>query len=447
MNRVEYALAHATETKALRIGAGILPQTGELFKELFPGCRAIVIADPTTFKVAGSDVQKSLAAAGVALDEPHIFTAPDLHAEWTFVEELDAVLKNTDAIPVAVGSGIINDLTKLCSHHNNRRYMVVETAASMDGYTSYGASITYKCAKQTFSCPAPLGVLADTAIIAAAPKELTASGYADLFAKVPAGADWIISDALGIEPLDKRSFSIVQDGLHDALGDPEGIRKGTVETIEPLVEGLMLGGFAMQALQSSRPASGADHQFSHLWNMEHHTMADGRTPSHGFQVSIGLLASLAYYDQFLKSDIAHLDVESAVAAWPEWDEAERYARELYAGTDFPEIGVVETRAKYIDKDHLRAQLNLLKNNWTEIKARLEKQLVSFNEASRRLRIVGAPTLPEDIGLTRERMRASVIRAQHIRRRFTILDVAVRTNMLEKWSDAIFGPGGVWEIKK
>lgn len=447
MNRVEYALAHATETKALRIGAGILPQTGDLFKELFPGCRAIVIADPTTFKVAGSDVQKSLAAAGVAQDEPHIFTAPDLHAEWTYVEELDAVLKNTDAIPVAVGSGTINDLTKLCSHHNNRRYMVVGTAASMDGYTSYGASITYKCAKQTFSCPAPLGVLADTAIIAAAPKELTASGYADLFAKVPAGADWIISDALGVEPLDKRSFSIVQDGLHDALGDPEGIRKGTVETIEPLVEGLMLGGFAMQALQSSRPASGADHQFSHLWNMEHHTMADGRTPSHGFQVSIGLLASLAYYDQFLKSDIAHLDVESAVAAWPEWDEAERYARELYAGTDFPEIGVVETRAKYIDKDHLRAQLNLLKNNWTEIKARLEKQLVSFDEASRRLRIVGAPTLPEDIGLTRERMRASVIRAQHIRRRFTILDVAVRTNMLEKWSDAIFGPGGVWEIKK
>ena len=66
--------------------------------------------------------------------------------------------------------------------------MVVGTAALMDGYTSYGASITYKCAKQTFSCPAPLGVLADTAIIAAAPKELTASGYADLFAKVPAGA-------------------------------------------------------------------------------------------------------------------------------------------------------------------------------------------------------------------------------------------------------------------
>ena len=37
MNRVENALAHATETKALRIGAGILPQSGDMFRELFPG--------------------------------------------------------------------------------------------------------------------------------------------------------------------------------------------------------------------------------------------------------------------------------------------------------------------------------------------------------------------------------------------------------------------------
>ena len=155
----------------------------------------------------------------------------------------------------------------------------------------------------------------------------------------------------------------------------------------------------MQAHQSSRPASGADHQFSHLWNMEHHTMADGHTPSHGFQVSIGLLASTAYYEQFLKSDIANLDIEAAVAAWPDQAEAERYALELYAGTDFPEIGLKETRAKYIDKDQLRVQLTTLKNNWPEIKARLEKQIVPFDEATRRLRIVGAPTLPEEIGIS------------------------------------------------
>ena len=127
-------------------------------------------------------------------------------------------------------------------------------------------------------------------------------------------------------------------------------------------------------------------------------------------------------------------------------EAEKYALELYAGTDFPEIGLKETRAKYIGKQQLREQLATLKNNWPQIKARLEKQIIPFAEASRRLRIVGAPTRPEEIGITRRRMKESVIRAQHIRRRFTILDVAVRTNLLGQWTDAIFGPGGVWEIK-
>lgn len=74
MNRVEYALAHATETKALRIGAGILPQTGELFKELFPGCRAIIVADPTTFRVAGEDVQKALPRP--ASPKTHLISSP-----------------------------------------------------------------------------------------------------------------------------------------------------------------------------------------------------------------------------------------------------------------------------------------------------------------------------------------------------------------------------------
>ena len=95
-------------------------------------------------------------------------------------------LKNHDAIPIAVGSGTINDLTKLSSHLTGRRYMCVGTAASMDGYTAFGASITADGSKQTFNCPAPQACLADLDIICQAPIEMTASGYADLFAKITA---------------------------------------------------------------------------------------------------------------------------------------------------------------------------------------------------------------------------------------------------------------------
>src|SRR4029077_17844815 len=106
-----------------------------------------------------------------------------------------------DAIPIAVGSGTINDLTKLAAHHAGRSYLCVATAASMDGYTAFGASITYQGSKQTFDCPAPAAVIADLDIICAAPGDMNAWGYADLLAKVTAGADWLLADALGIEPI------------------------------------------------------------------------------------------------------------------------------------------------------------------------------------------------------------------------------------------------------
>ena len=86
MNKVESALRRTTDTKALVIGVDTLPQTAEMFKSLFPARRALVVADLNTWRVAGEEVQRILAEAGIAQDEPHIFTDPKLYAEWTFVE-------------------------------------------------------------------------------------------------------------------------------------------------------------------------------------------------------------------------------------------------------------------------------------------------------------------------------------------------------------------------
>lgn len=438
MPTIEEALARATDTKALLIADGAIDSVAQMFKDMFPGKRPIVVADTTTWDIAGRRVNELFEAAGLNPDKPHTFTDADMHAEWKYIEQLDKVLAATDAVGVAVGSGTINDLTKLSSAHNGRRYMTVATAASMDGYTAYGASITKDGAKQTFNCPAPLAVLADTDIIAAAPAEMTASGYADLFAKIPAGADWIISEELGVEPIDAFSWGLVQDSLKLALSDPDKIKSGDKEAIHRLIEGLIMSGFAMQAHQTSRPASGADHQFSHLWNMEHHTMADGTMPSHGFQVSIGSLMSTALYEELFKEDIANLDIDACVAAWPSLEVAREKALELFRGTDFPTIGATETEAKYVDAAGLRAQLETLRANWPAIKERLQKQLIPLADARARLEAVGAPVEPEQIGIERSRLRDSVIRAQHIRRRFTILDIAVRTGMLDRWLDRIFG---------
>lgn len=446
MNRVDVALQAATQTKALVIGAGVISQVGEMFHSQFPDKRAVIVADTNTYRIAGEKAADYLRQSGVELLAPFIFEAEGLYAEWSYIEQLDGFLAQNDAIAVAVGSGTINDLTKLSSSHNSRRYMCVATAASMDGYTAYGASITYKGAKQTFDCPAPQAVLADTDIIAAAPATMSASGYADLFAKVTAGADWILSDRLGIEKIDTTAWSIVQDDLKVALADPDGIHAGRQEAVTPLIEGLILGGFAMQWHRTSRPASGADHQFSHLWDMEH-LKVDGKSPSHGFKVAIGMLASTALYEQLLAEDMSTLDVEACCKAWPSLDEAKAEASEMFAGTDFPTIGATEVEAKYVTTEQLRQQLTTLRNNWGSSRLALQSQIIPFEEVRRRLDAVGAPTTPEQIGVTRERLRDSFIRAQHIRRRFTILDVAVRCGLLDSWLDRIFAADGLWPIKK
>lgn len=446
MSRVEDALKAASETRALRIGPGILSEVAQLFNEQFPGRKAVIIADTITNNVAGKTVYTIFKDSGIEQIEPFIYTDEHIYAEYSYVEQLREFLETNDAIPVAVGSGTINDLTKLASHLTNRPYMCVATAASMDGYTAFGASITANGAKQTFNCPAPQACLADIDIISKAPAEMTASGYADLFAKITAGADWILADSLAVEAIDPTAWSIVQGGLHDALSDPEGIKAEDPKAISQLVEGLMLGGFAMQWAKSSRPASGAEHQFSHLWNMENH-LNNGEHVSHGFQVSIGTLAITAFYDRILKTPLDQLSITESLNQWPSAEDSDAQALRIFEGTDFPEIGLQETKAKYIPRENLKDQLGILKNNWTEIREKISEQLVPYEEARRRLQLVGAPTEPEHIGISRERLRKTFIRAQFIRRRFTVLDVAIRSGYLNQWLDELFGEGGIWEIPK
>lgn len=440
------ALSSARETRALVVGPGVLAQAGRVFQEQFAGHRAVLVADETTYPLAGHAVAEALARAGVVTLPPFLYRDPALYAEFRFVEQLESALRTHDAIPVAVGSGTINDLVKLAAHRVGRpAYLCVATAASMDGYTAFGASITFRGAKQTFNCPAPRAVVADSDVIRRAPPEMTASGYADLSAKITAGADWILADALGAEAIDPRAWAIVQGGLRDSLADPAGARAGAATAIGPLVEGLMLGGFAMQWSKSSRPASGAEHQFSHLWDMEHH-VHHGEAPSHGFKVGIATLAVTRFYEQLLAHDFTALDVERCVAAWPAADAEEARVRRTFAGTDFVETAVTETRVKHLAPAELRAQLQRLQATWPAIRARLQAQLLPAAEMKRRLDLVGAPTEPEQIGISRERLRDGFFRAYHIRRRFTVLDVAVRTGTTDTLLRGLFGPGAVWGIR-
>lgn len=447
MNKIERALQRTTDTKDLIIGPGVVSQTAGMFQKLFPGKSAIIIADTNTWEVAGKAVLQSLEAASVPHAESFIFNDPDLYAEWKFVEQLKAHLEPIDVVAIAVGSGVINDLTKYTSHILGRKYMCVGTAASMDGYTAYGASITKDGNKQTFSCPAPYGFVMDPVIAAAAPKELAASGYADLIAKIPAGADWMLADAVGAEAIDQFGWDLVQDGLRESLSAPAAVHAGDVEMTEKLSEGLLMSGFAMQAIHSSRPASGTEHQFSHCWDMENLAYPNGKHVSHGFKVGIGTLASTASLEFLLEKDLENLDVEKCVAAWKSWDETEAEIREIFAGKPgHLARGLEETKGKYVDKEGLRKQLEALKAKWPELKEQIRAQIIPFSEVYEDLKLVGAPYEPEMICVDRARMRRTFSYIPYMRSRFTNIDIVYRLGLMPELTEKLFGKGGIWEVK-
>jgi glycerol-1-phosphate dehydrogenase [NAD(P)+] len=163
-------------------------------------------------------------------------------------------------------------------------------------------ALSEKGFKKTIPCRPAKALLADLDVIAAAPAEMTGWGYGDLAGKVPAGGDWIIADALGIEAIDDVAWPMVQGGLEGWLSQPDRIAAGDPAAIEGLFLGLTLVGLAMEAHGSSRPASGADHQIAHLWEMDdlHH---HGERVSHGACVAVGTMAALRMFDWLLTRDL------------------------------------------------------------------------------------------------------------------------------------------------
>ena len=443
---IEKALERATDTKACVIGEGVIQDVPGLFRTHFPNAaRAFVVCDPRTRAAAGERVASMLSDAGLATGihviEPGGAT---FHADYRYAGEVREAIRGFageacggNTVPVAVGSGVVNDLVKLAAGELGIPYMVCATAASVDGYSSFGASIrSPEGAKQTYSCPAPRVIVADLDVMRTAPAWMAASGFADLMAKVPAGADWILASELGASGWHDSAWHTVQDGLKEAISDPEGVAAMRTAPYTRFVEGLMLGGFAMQDMQSSRPASGAEHLFSHLLEMRDHTH-NGDIVPHGIQVGVFTLFMCRVYEKILAFDYSNLDVEACMRNWKPLEEQERIGAGVFAGTRFPDLGVKSVRAKYAGADVVRKRLEDFKSRWPEIRERLKAQLVPSAEIERSLRIVGAPATPEEIGSTVEASLADAKKTVFMRDRYMALDFLALTGQLDEFARASF----------
>ena len=163
--------------------------------------------------------------------------------------------------------------------------MSVPTAASVDGFVSNVAAMTWKGLKKTVPAVPPVAVFADTRIFADAPARLTASGVSDLLGKYICLADWKIAHLLTGEYICDRIVELEEKALRTVVSSLREIAQGEGNGCEELMYALILSGLAMQMVGNSRPASCAEHHLSHLWEME--VINEKLDALHGEKVSVG----------------------------------------------------------------------------------------------------------------------------------------------------------------
>jgi len=406
------------KTKVFVLARGAVNDLPAVLNEMFPGKRPWIVEDDNTRRAAGIEVREILDEAGLKPYPSHTLPGtPKPHPLVSLSEELARIMPE-GAIPIAVGSGVINDLVKVASGIKNVPYVCVPTAASVDGYTSAGGAMVIDGCKKTVPCPPPTAIVADLDVLESAPPEMLAGGYGDLFSKVTAGGEWLIADALGIEPIEPNVWKLVQEPLRRNLSDSKNV--------EFVFSGLAATGYSMQIYHDSRPASGAEHLFSHIWEMENHTF-HGESVSHGFQVSVATLAVIK-----IMKFVVDTPVEKAMkTAKPGLSRAEREKEidQLLIKGCYGSSGDT-AREKLLAGAELDARRKLIFSKWELIGKRLEKQLYPPEEAERMLREAGAPTRYAEIGLPREQFLHAIRAAQLIRKRYTVLDMLYEAGLLD-----------------
>lgn len=224
----------------------------------------LLVADENTFAAAG---EKTVAALHDKSIKKVVFSGAEiLVPNEAAIKAVTDQLAETELI-VGIGSGVIQDLCKYVSFYNRVPYIIVATAPSMDGYASNGAAMITDGMKVTYPAGLPKAIIADTEVLAKAPMDMIKAGYGDIIGKFSALNDWKLSRCVNHEYFCDEIYRLTYEQIERTLALANGLLQRNEESIQTLMEALIIIGILMSFAGSSRPASGSEHHLSHFFEI------------------------------------------------------------------------------------------------------------------------------------------------------------------------------------
>ena len=373
------------------------------------GRRIVIVADKRTRAIVGEQAKDALEQAGWFV---HDIIVPDTDKGGPVCDDithswLNELMPQAD-IALAVGTGVINDLTKWSAFDKDIPYAVFATAATMNGFTAANVAPTINGVKTLIRAKAPLAIFAIPSIIINAPFELTAAGLGDTIAKPVSTADWIFNNLFCGESFCRYCSEIFNSLEPYYLDCPSDIRSRKPAAIEALFNALLYSGIAMTIIGTSAPASGGEHLFSHTLDMM--SSIDGTLHDlHGRQVGLGTIFASALYERIFKIDkpICHPHPDNIDSKF--WGPLAENVRQEY----HQKIPILrKIREKLTDN-----------KTWGEFLVAAQQQVRSPAQIKNCLKAAGAAHTSTDIGCSHERLLAAVLHMHEIRKRPTIIDLA------------------------
>lgn len=396
---------HKIGVREIIIESGAVRRLEELMTDGFlrKYIHPVIICDTNTYK-ATEDILEDI----YDRCETIMLEAEGLHADNRGVEIIHGNrIEDMDLI-IAVGAGTIHDLSRYVAHEEGIPFVSVPTAASVDGFVSTVAAMTWDGMKKTMPAVAPVCVIADTDIFANAPKRLNASGASDLFGKYICLADWKIAHEVTDEYICERVIEMEERALKEVKGCISGVREGEPSACEKLMYALILSGLAMQMVGNSRPASCAEHHISHLWEME--VINDHVDALHGEKVSVGLMLCAKEYRKIAKA------IKKGKCKVHPYDGIEMELLEnTFGKKGLLEGAIMENTPDPLDviyPEHLEEKLDAI--------ADIIDAIPDKHELNRLLEQGGCVSTVEDIGLTEDIIPLTLQLSPYARNRLSLM---------------------------
>lgn len=401
-------------TSKVIVEKGAIKKLPSILKEM--KCQsAFILADKNTYSAAGEKVSEILKKNGIKTDG-YTFSSTEIEPNEANVGLAIMNFNPACDVVIGVGSGVINDISKIVSNVAGKKYIIIGTAPSMDGYASATSSMTMDGLKISLNSKCADAIIGDTEILCEAPERMMISGLGDMLAKYVSICEWRISNLINGEYYCEEIAELVRKSLKQCVDNANGLLSKDENAVKSVFEGLIICGAAMKFAGLSRPASGIEHYLSHIWDMrgvEFGTSVD----FHGIQCAVGTLISVKLYEK-----IKHFVPERKKAfEYVKNFDFSDWSKELQAflGKGAESMIALEEKEHKYDVESHKKRFEIISERWAEVQRIIKEELPTVNELEALYENVGLPKTMSEIGIEEEILPMTFKSAKDIRDKYVL----------------------------